>query len=174
MGILLTNQYQGFRDKHSSSDLLSRESWIVNSCGSVLDPFHSIWLGTSVNTKYGANKYPCLPMIRVFDTKVVCLTRYSGCSFPLGSNAIHHIVVDKPRRLWTWTKQQCLDWLKSPNTQCSSAYMIPNIYILLPNIYRPPNLGHMGHIWWVHPYMLGHNLIYVWGIYLGILCWVTW
>ena len=87
--VQVTNQYQGVSGKHSSSSLLSRADQMVNSCGLVNPTFH--FTDTSVNTEYGANKYSCSPTMRVLDTKVMCLTRNWGKSFPLGSNVIRHI-----------------------------------------------------------------------------------
>ena len=87
--IWIVYQYQGLSDKHSSSSLLSGAAWMVNACGSINFTLH--FTDTSVNTEYGANKYSCSPATSVLDTNVMCLTRYWGCSFPLGSNVIRHI-----------------------------------------------------------------------------------
>ena len=87
--VQVTNQYQGVSGKHSSSSLLSLAARMVNSCGLVDPAFH--FTDTSVNTEYGANKYSCSLIIRVLDTKVMCLTRYLGYSFPFGSNIMRHI-----------------------------------------------------------------------------------
>merc|ERR1711934_1169563 len=85
--LIRDTQYQGVRGKHSSSSLLSRAARMVNLMASSTLHFTD----TSVNTEYGANKYSCSPAVRVLDTKVMCLTRYSGFSFPLGSNVMRHI-----------------------------------------------------------------------------------
>ena len=88
--VQVTNQYQGVSGKHSSSSLLSRADRMMNACG-LIKSCSLHFTDTSVNTEYGANKYSCSPAIRVLDTSVMCLTRYWGCSFPLGSNVIRHI-----------------------------------------------------------------------------------
>ena len=86
-----TYQYQGVSGKHSSSSLLSRAVSRVNWCGLIALALN--FADVSVNTEYGANKYSCSLALRVLDTKVMCVTRYWGCSLPLGSNLIRQIAV---------------------------------------------------------------------------------